>query len=283
MIDQAGFGADKSVPDNEDRDLGKTNTAEPTAVVVLDHVGFVYEGIGDQALRVLDSVELTIGAGEIVSLLGPSGSGKSTILNLIAGFIRPSSGTIIVGGRNVTAPGPDRPVVFQDPALFPWLSVLDNITLGPKKKGVPKNVYLPRAKDLLLKFGLKKFESYFPYQLSGGMKQRVQIARALMGEPEVLLMDEPFGALDSQTRLEMQQYLLSIRNIMSCAVLFITHDIDEAIFLGNRIYLLSRQPASIEEEFRVKLPSVRSRECLTDPEFVSLKGVLLSRFRYSDD
>jgi NitT/TauT family transport system ATP-binding protein len=223
---------------------------------------------------VLDNVNLTIEPGEFVCLIGPSGCGKTTILNLFAGFAKPSAGKVIVGGAAVARPGPDRPVVFQNQTLFPWLRVLDNVVLGSKKRGEAKSEYLPQARKLLSQFGLEPFERYYPHQISGGMQQRVQIARALMGSPHLLLMDEPFGALDSQTRLTMQEHLIARRAAIRCSVLFITHDVDEAIFLGDRVCVMSPAPGKIALERKVVLPS-RTYEVLGSEEFGVLKKDIL--------
>lgn len=225
---------------------------------------------------VLDNVDLEIEPGEFCCLIGPSGCGKTTILNLFAGFIRPTRGTVTVKGAEVTRPGPDRPVVFQSQTLFPWLPVLQNVTLGSRKRRQRTGDYLPRARGLLERFGLAEFERYYPHQISGGMQQRVQIARALMGEPELLLMDEPFGALDSQTRLSMQEHLIEHREAIPCSVLFITHDIDEAIFLGDTVVVMSRAPGRIVLRRQVALPS-RGLAALASSEFAEAKKELLDQ------
>ena len=234
---------------------------------------------GEERL-VLDHVDLSIEPGEFVCLIGPSGCGKSTILNLFAGFAQPNAGSVTVGGTRVHRPGPDRPVVFQSQTLFPWLRVLDNVVLGSRKRGERKSEYTAQAHKLLAEFGLGQFERYYPHQLSGGMQQRVQIARALMGSPRLLLMDEPFGALDSQTRLTMQEHLIARRNTFQCSVLFITHDVDEAIFLGDRVCVMTAAPGRIALERRVVLPS-RSYEVLASEEFAALKQDILTELHSS--
>lgn len=217
----------------------------------------------------LDHLNLRVWDSEIVCLLGPSGCGKSTALDIVAGFERPSSGTVLVDGQTVEDTGPERSVIFQTSALFPWMNVWNNLVLGPKSRG--KKGYEDRAHELLRIVGLVGFESHFPYQLSGGMKQRASIARALLSEPDVLLMDEPFGALDAQTRLTMQELLLEVSANFSPTVLFITHDVDEAIFLGDRVVVLSPRPGRIAHEVDVDFGGPRSFETLTTPEFNSLK------------
>ncbi|WP_421446717.1 ABC transporter ATP-binding protein, partial [Agrobacterium tumefaciens] len=176
----------------------------------------------------LDEIELQVQAGEFVALLGPSGCGKSTLLNLIAGFEAASDGTLTVAGTPITKPGPDRGVVFQEAALFPWLNVWENVVFGPKIAGVPRSQYEERAREMLEITGLSGFTKHLPVQLSGGMRQRVGIARVLTLGSKVLLMDEPFGALDAQTRLTMQELLLSVWQNLRTTVVFVTHDIDEA-------------------------------------------------------
>ncbi len=179
----------------------------------------------------LQDVSLSVGDGEFVCLLGPSGCGKSTVLNLIAGFERASKGEVLLEGVPVRRPGPDRGVVFQEPMLFPWLNVLDNVTFGPRMNGVRTSEYLPAAMQLIQQVGLSGFEKHRSYELSGGMKQRVALARAWIGKPHVLLMDEPFAALDAQTRAMMQEQLVKLWEQTKITVLFVTHDVDEAIFL----------------------------------------------------
>lgn len=225
-------------------------------------------------LTALEDLNIVIGQREIVCLVGRSGCGKTTVLNLLAGFLRPTAGAVIVAGDEVRTPGPDRPVVFQQPNLFPWLTVMENVTLGSRKRHVKRLEYIQQATYLVDRFGLKDFSDYLPYQLSGGMKQRVQIARALMGSPALLLMDEPFGALDSQTRLAMQEQLLGLRETISCAVLFITHDVDEAVFLGDRVYVMTPRPGRVHSELDVDLPQ-RDYRVLGSPEFAALKSSVL--------
>ena len=223
----------------------------------------------------LDGLDVEIGITEIVSVLGPTGCGKSSALNLIAGFEEPSTGAVLLDEKVVRGPGPDRAVVFQQASLFPWLSVFDNVTLGVKCKGMPKSDYAPRAEHLLEEVGLTKFARHYPYQLSGGMQQRVQIARALISAPDVLLMDEPFGALDYQTRIFMQELLLRLWVEYRPTVFFITHDVAEAIFISDRVLVMSRRPGRIKLAVDVASPKPRTAEFLTAPEFVGLQRELL--------
>ena len=201
-----------------------------------------------QPFTVLEDISLSLNKGEFVVLLGPSGCGKSTILNLVAGFTQPDRGRVAAGGKPVRAPGPDRGMIFQQPNLFPWLSVLDNVTFGPRLGKYRKQEVNARALDWLGRVGLKGFEHHAPWQLSGGMKQRVALARAWLPGPEVLLLDEPFGALDAQTRLMMQELLREAWLSTGTTLLFVTHDVEEALFLADRILIMSAKPGKIVEE-----------------------------------
>jgi len=210
--------------------------------------------------RALDSVDLRVGRGEFYCLLGPSGCGKSTILNLVAGFIQPSGGRVQIGDRAIKEPGTDRVVVFQDVAnaLFPWLRTDENVAFGLILQGMPKPQALQRARDMLGVVGLRDHAQKFPYELSGGMKQRCQIARALVLEPEVLLMDEPFAALDAISKRILQQELLRLWERYRMTVIYITHDVSESILLAQRIGVMRRGPgSSVKEEFAVGLPYPR--------------------------
>ena len=223
----------------------------------------------------LDNFDLDIAPEEIVSIVGPTGCGKSTALNLLAGFEQPSSGLVSVDGQAVTNPGPNRGVVFQQPSLFPWLTVLSNVVLGIKCRGVAPQEYEPRALRLLQEVGLKGFERHYPYQLSGGMQQRVQIARALINEPDILLMDEPFGALDYQTRLLMQKLLLRLWAHFKPTILFITHDVGEAIFISDRVIAMTKRPGRVKCVLRVNAPKPRDYEFIGSPEFTRLEHDLV--------
>jgi len=212
-----------------------------------------------RTLRVFDKVSFSVSEGEFVSIIGPSGCGKSTLLNLSAGLDRATSGVVYVDGRQVRGPGLDRGVVFQEFALFPWLTVTGNIEFGLRSKGVPTSERRAIAQRYVDLVGLSGFENFHPYRLSGGMRQRVGIARALAVEPSVLLMDEPFGALDAQTRESMQKALGEIWQATRKTVLFITHDIREAIYLSDRVLVMSGRPATISLELIVDLPRPRNR------------------------
>lgn len=223
----------------------------------------------------LDSLDVSIRDTEIVSVLGPTGCGKSTALNLIAGFEEVSTGEVVLDGTTVDGPGPDRAVVFQQASLFPWLNVFENVTLGVKCRGVPASDYTPRAEHLLDAVGLAGFMKHYPYQLSGGMQQRVQIARALISQPKVLLMDEPFGALDYQTRIFMQELLLKLWVEFKPTVFFITHDVSEAIFISDRVLVMSKRPGRIKLAVDVTAPKPRTLEFMTTPDFIGLQRQLL--------
>jgi NitT/TauT family transport system ATP-binding protein len=224
----------------------------------------------------LDGISLTINEGEFVALLGPSGCGKSTLLNLLAGFERTTEGTLLFDGETVTRPGPDRGVVFQEAALFPWLNVWQNVVFGPQVQGVARSEYESRARKLLKLVGLEAFAEALPVQLSGGMRQRVGIARVLAMSPRALLMDEPFGALDAQTRLSMQQLLLDVWQSLGTTVLFVTHDIDEAILLSDRICVMSARPGRIIRTIPIALARPRSIASLVSPEFIAYKARIMS-------
>jgi len=241
-------------------------------------------GESDQAgvLAVVD-VSIGIGPSEVVSLIGPSGCGKSTVLRMAAGFEMPSEGTIFLGDTAVTGASSERGIVFQHPALFPWLNVHDNIVFGPKMRGVAPAIFLAEAEGYIRAVNLTGFEHHFPYQLSGGMRQRAQIARVLINQPEILLMDEPFGALDFQTRLSMQRLILDLWAKYRQSILFITHDVDEAIFLSDRIFVMSAQPGRVQAEIRV--PFGRDRHYTTvmrSPEAAEIKVTILGLLGYTE-
>ncbi len=221
---------------------------------------------------VLEDFSLDIRKGELISIVGPSGCGKTTILRLIAGLIPPSGGTIYIGDRECSGPGADRGFVFQDFALFPWRSVRKNVEFGLEIAGVPKEERRERADKYLKIVGLEKFADSRIHELSGGMKQRVAIARALVTNPDVILMDEPFGALDAQTRNLMQAGLLKILDKTDQTIIFITHSVDEAVYLSDRIVVLTKRPAKIKEVIRIDWPRPRDR---ASPEFTALRKRIL--------
>jgi NitT/TauT family transport system ATP-binding protein len=227
----------------------------------------------------VDGVDLAIAHNEFAAILGPSGCGKSTILNMVAGFERPTRGAVLVDEQPVAAPGPQRGVVFQEAALFPWYTVLDNVTFGPRTRGVPAAAYRPKVDSLLDLVGLRGFERHYPAELSGGMKQRVGLARVLVMEPELLLMDEPFGSLDAQTRAVMQELLLSVWERHQQTVLFVTHDIEEALLLADTVVVMTARPGRIKTRISVDLPRPRTLETTTSPRFNELKRRLLALVR----
>ena len=220
----------------------------------------------------LTGVDLDIAAGEFVSLIGPSGCGKSSLLNVAAGFVQPSAGEARLDGVRIEEPGADRGVVFQQYSLFPWMTVRKNVEFGMKIQGVSRTARETRARTLLGLAGLLHFENHDPDQLSGGMKQRVAIARALANQPRILLMDEPFGALDAQTRAKMQAHLLEIWRNIDITILFITHDLDEAVYLADRILVLKAHPGEVQELIEVPVPRPRSPMQFNSPEFRATKA-----------
>jgi NitT/TauT family transport system ATP-binding protein len=248
-----------------------------TTSITLQGVGKVFppSGRGQSPFVALDNVDLAVEAREIVAVVGPSGCGKTTILKLVAGFDLPTSGSVMVNGRPIAPPGPDRAVVFQSPALFDWLTVLDNVVFGPRHRGEPRADYLQRADELIGAVGLAGWERHYPYQLSGGMRQRVQLARALINRPAVLLMDEPFGALDAQTRSRMQELLLRIWTTYHPTVLMVTHDVEEALLVAHRVYVMTRAPGHIKGCVTVPFGHPRGVDLVGTAEFAALKYSVL--------
>jgi NitT/TauT family transport system ATP-binding protein len=236
-------------------------------------------GSGRSSTPAVDNVSMDIRSGEFVSIIGPSGCGKSTILNVTAGFVSPTAGSVHVDGKPVTGPGADRGVVFQQYSLFPWLSVRKNVEFGLKMQGMAASQRQTTARTLLGLAGLLAFENHYPDQLSGGMKQRVGIVRALATSPQILLMDEPFGALDAQTRVVMQEILTNMWQRLRLSVMFITHDIEEAIFLSDRVLVMTARPGRLKAEIAVPLPRPRRFEMQDSPDFIRLKRDLQALIR----
>jgi NitT/TauT family transport system ATP-binding protein len=242
-------------------------------------------GRGEKRFEALHNVSFDIQAGEFVCLLGPSGCGKSTLLGALAGHLGFSSGQLLLDNQSIKAPDSDRGLVFQHHTLFPWKSVLDNVSFGLKMKGVPKVERDKQAIELLDLVGLSGFESRYPSELSGGMQQRVEIARVLINKPKLLLMDEPFGALDAQTRLMMQELLLNIWGDIQTTVLFVTHDIDEALFLADRVLIMSHRPGQIIEEINLReqvgndFIRPRNTDLVTSPQFMQFKRHCIQTLR----
>jgi NitT/TauT family transport system ATP-binding protein len=227
---------------------------------------------------VIHDVSLQVPAGEFVAVVGPSGCGKTTILNMIAGFIPHTGGDIIVGDKPVKGPGPDRGVVFQSFALFPWRTVLDNVAFGLKMRGIKRAERHKIAQEFLAIAGLTHAAERYPAELSGGMQQRVGVVRALANEPDVLLMDEPFASVDAQTRMTLQEELTRIWQEKQNTVLFVTHDVNEAVFLAERVIVLSK--GRILDDIRIGLPRPRKWDSLSqDPEFIRLSSYVLEKVR----
>jgi NitT/TauT family transport system ATP-binding protein len=247
---------------------------------VLEGVSRTFPGArGAPSTRALEPTSLKVPDNDFVAILGPSGCGKSTLLRIVAGLDRPSAGRVLLDGREVSGPGPDRGMVFQSYTLFPWLTVARNIAFGLRERGVPAAERERIVAAYVAKVGLTGFERHFPRQLSGGMQQRTAIARALANEPLILLLDEPFGALDNQTRSLMQELLLAIWEAERTTVLFVTHDIEEAIFLANRVVVMTVRPGRIKADVAVPLPHPRDYRRKTGAEFSDLKARLVEEIR----
>ena len=236
----------------------------------LDRVTRTFRSPDGATITALRDVTLSVADGEFMSLVGASGSGKSTLLRIIDGLLPPTSGGVTVDGRVVTGPGPDRAFVFQQDNLLPWRTVIDNVTYGLDLAGIPKKEARNRAQKLLDITGLKGFEAYYPHQISGGMRQRANVARALVMNPKILLLDEPFAALDAQTREIMQAELLQIWSSQRKTVLFVTHQIDEAVFLSDRVVVLSARPGTVREIIDVDLSRPRALSLKRTEAFVRL-------------
>jgi NitT/TauT family transport system ATP-binding protein len=236
------------------QNLVKTFEGAAGSVVALDHISF-------QAFR-----------REFLCVIGPSGCGKSTLARIIAGLDSPTGGQMLLDGKAIDGPGPDRGMVFQGYTLFPWLTVRRNIMFGPEvSRGLSGSSADAEAQEWIELVGLSRFADSYPHQLSGGMKQRVAIARALANRPRILLMDEPFGALDAQTRAQMQSYLLQIWKRVDITIVFITHDLDEAVYLADRVLVLDAHPGRVREMMEVPVPRPRTREQFVSPEFVAAR------------
>ena len=232
-----------------------------------------------QATQALLPVDFEVRENDFVTILGPSGCGKSTLLRIVAGLDFPTAGQVVLDGQPVEGPGADRGMVFQSHTLFPWLTIEQNIRFGLRERGMGAAEQKDRSDYFISKVGLRGFEQHFPKQLSGGMQQRTAIARALANDPKILLMDEPFGALDNQTRVLMQELLLGIWEAERKTVMFVTHDIDEAIFMANRVAVFSARPGRIKTELAVDLPHPRHYRVKTSPEFMDLKARLTEEIR----
>jgi NitT/TauT family transport system ATP-binding protein len=240
---------------------------------------FPPSGKGAAPTLALQPTTLSVADNDFITILGPSGCGKSTLLRIVAGLDRATDGRVLLDGEAVSGPGPDRGMVFQSYTLFPWLTVADNIAFGLRERGVPEAARMAIASDWCARVGLTGFERHYPKQLSGGMQQRTAIARVLANDPKIMLLDEPFGALDNQTRALMQETLLEIWQRDTKTVLFVTHDIEESIFLASRVVVMSARPGRIKADLRVELPYPRHYTLKTSPEFSALKARLTEEIR----
>jgi NitT/TauT family transport system ATP-binding protein len=257
------------MPSRSDLQAASAPAAKPaSAMIEIDGVSQVFQTSARQDHLALSDISLAIEDGAFVSILGPSGCGKSTLLYIVGGFVNPTQGTAKVRGKAITGPGPDRGPVFQEFALFPWKSVLGNVMYGPRQQGVKPVEAEAQSRALIEMVGLKGFENFYPKELSGGMKQRVALARTLAYHPAVLLMDEPFGALDAHTRTRLQNDLLNIWERDRKTVLFVTHSVDEAVFLSDKVVMMTRSPGRIRQIVDIDLPRPRRRtELLLDPRY----------------
>ena len=237
-------------------------------MIEIDRVSQTFQTSGRRSHLALSEISLSVADGAFVSILGPSGCGKSTLLYIVGGFVNPTEGVAKVKGRAITGPGPDRGPVFQEFALFPWKDVLGNVMYGLRQQGIARAEAEAQSRRLLEMVGLKGFETFYPKELSGGMKQRVAIARTLAYHPAVLLMDEPFGALDAHTRTRLQNDLLNIWERDRKTVLFVTHSVEEAVFLSDKVVVMTRAPGRIKEIVDIELPRPRRRaELLLDARY----------------
>jgi ABC-type nitrate/sulfonate/bicarbonate transport system ATPase subunit len=247
------------------------------AVIRISGVHKTFPQAEGPEITVLDNINLVFNPGEFISLIGPSGCGKSTLLRLIAGLIRPDSGELSLDDRKISTPGHERGLVFQDPTLFPWKTIWENIAFGPRARGVyrEEKENIPEFFKLV---GLEGFEKSYPHQLSGGMAQRASLARALVNNPKVLLLDEPLGALDAFTRMNMQDEILKIWERRGMTTVMVTHDVDEAIYMADRIVVMSARPARIEQVIQVEIGRPRRRD---DPDFLNLRAKILQILHFA--
>ena len=248
--------------------------------LAIEEVSRTFPGVrGGSPTRAIEPTSLRVSDAEFICILGPSGCGKSTLLRIVAGLDRPTTGRVLLDGEPVVGPGADRGMVFQSYTLFPWLTVEDNIGFGLREKGLGPAERGRIAAHYVERVGLRGFERHYPKMLSGGMQQRTALARALANDPKVLLLDEPFGALDNQTRALMQELLLGIWEADKKTVLFVTHDIDEAIFMANRVAVMTARPGRIKSDIPVDLPHPRHYTMKTTPEFSTYKARLTEEIR----
>ena len=265
-------------PDTLEMQDFRPRASKGRGYVRIDDVSIVF-GRAKKAHVAVAHCSLDVKPGEFVCLLGPSGCGKSTLLNAVAGYVKPTSGSVTVDDEAIERPGPDRGMVFQQYSLFPWKTIEENVAFGPRCRGSSHGMASSTARTFLEMVGLTAFAKRYPAELSGGMKQRVGIARALANYPRVLLMDEPFGALDAQTRLMMQANLLRIWAEFATTVIFVTHDVDEAVFLADRVVIMSASPGRIIADIPVTLERPRESELATDAAFIEIKRQCLDIIR----
>ena len=259
--------------------------AESPNVLELKNVSKTFVNPDGRTFQAVHDINLAVrdepGVGEFRVFLGPSGCGKSTILNIVAGLFPPTTGEALLRGRPITGPGPDRGMVFQSYSSYPWLTVLDNVAFGMKLRGVPQAEREKVARSWIKKVGLEGTEKKYPGQLSGGMRQRVAIARTLAVKPQIILMDEPFGALDVQTRLGMQNLINELWEEIEGTILFVTHDIPEAVYLADKIHILSANPGTFVEEITVDLPLHRTEDLKSTARFRELETLVLQKIRHA--
>ncbi|QOZ51937.1 ABC transporter ATP-binding protein [Bradyrhizobium arachidis] len=275
----------KVVPSRSSEWVRSVTSQKPaSAIIEIDRVSQVFQTSARKDHLALSDISLTIEEGAFVSILGPSGCGKSTLLYIVGGFVSPTSGAARIKGQTINGPGPDRGPVFQEFALFPWKTVLGNVMYGPRQQGVRAAEAEAQSRALIEMVGLKGYENFYPKELSGGMKQRVALARTLAYHPEVLLMDEPFGALDAHTRTRLQNDLLNIWERDRKTVLFVTHSVDEAVFLSDKVVMMTKSPGRIREVIDIDLPRPRRRnELLLDPRYQKYVVDIERMFDESDE
>ncbi|MDR2442556.1 MAG: ABC transporter ATP-binding protein [Deltaproteobacteria bacterium] len=274
--------SNEAIPVDDGSFSPSTKPPNPGGGIEFINVGHIYGNHkrGSTNTEAVAEFSVSIKPGSLVCLLGPSGCGKSTLLNILAGFEKPSLGQVLVGGKKVSGPGPDRGVVFQEPNLLPWRKVIANITLGPDLAGRPKKETLAKARRFIELTGLSGFETYAPYELSGGMKQRVALARAWISEPPIMVMDEPFGALDAQTRISMQELLVDVWEKTGSTIVFVTHDVDEALFLADRILVMTPRPGRLSKDIISPLARPRIYESLVvNSDYAMMKREILLAMR----
>jgi NitT/TauT family transport system ATP-binding protein len=260
-------------PSTEKRAVENSGSAHADPLVSVTSVSKTFRR-GGRRTTALSDVDLSVGRGEFVCLLGPSGCGKSTLLNVVAGILAHDEGEVVVDGRHVTGPGAERGMMFQSPMLFPWLTTRENVAFGPRaqrRRDRKSQAAREEVDTVLQTVGLAGFEDAYPKELSGGMRHRAAFARAIVSHPTVLLMDEPFGALDALTRAQMQEFLLDMRERFQLTIVFVTHDIEEAILLGDRVCVMGGRPAGIVEDLAIELPRPRRYEDLETTDFLTIK------------